>query len=116
MSGTDHIDDIINGFMEDSSISIPEIPPRSSLTKLPSVPVLYSSDPSEFISVMYENGSISYINLKTIPVIQRTVDDDLLLMWPDTTNGVFLKTLYRFTREEDPVNYVKIELFLTDHC
>lgn len=104
------LDEIIDGIMQDDTIKDPCV-----YEKLPEVPVFYNStyrDDSEFIKIMYENGSISYINLRTIPVIQRTIKDELILMWPDASNGIYLKPLYVFNKVDDPVSYEKIETFL----
>lgn len=102
-------------YKEPGRIITDELPSRESkLERLPTIPIVVPSEEpvSTFLSVLYDNGSISYINLETVPVIQRTIDDTYYLMWPDTSNGIFLKALFAFSRSSDPVAYNRIEAYL----
>lgn len=123
MTELSDIDSIIQEVLKGGVIpSESELPSREAqLARLPSIPRIVPPEPPsppiveevpKMISVMYENGSISYINLETVPVIQRTIDDTYFLMWPDTANGVLLKALYIFQRTTDPVAYQRIERYL----
>lgn len=69
-------------------------------------------EPKSKIRVMLYDGSVHHINLKTVPVIQRSVDDIYTLMWPDTSNGILLKPLYAFSESSDPVSYQIIKDYL----
>lgn len=119
MSGLADIDSIIDELLSSKTDS--DLPSReTSLERLPSIPWMVSADdepaPTEeiptMISILYDNGSISYVNLNAVPVIQRTIDDTYFLMWPDMNNGIFLKPLYMLSRESDPIAYRRIEAFL----
>lgn len=115
------IDSIINEVLsEKTALTQSDIASReTSSERLPSIPWMVSADDSAslenvptMVRVLYDNGSISYINLKTIPVIQRSIDDVYFLMWPDTVTGILLKPLYMFSRESDPIAYQRIEAYL----
>ena len=122
MSGSHDIDSILDEVLATTGrIIISEELPlrRAKLERLASIPRMVPPEESSLIeevptmvTVVYDSGSMSYINLKAVPVIQRTIDDTYHLMWPDTSDRILLKTLFSFSRESDPVAYQRIESYL----